>query len=179
MAAPSTTSEPRMLEPVSLKASTICFMQGTFASTMSSGRMTAKGSLPTISLAMRTAWPRPRGSGWRVKTILASLETERAISSSAVLFLAARVASSSKDLSKWSSMVVLPRPVTMMISVQPAATASSTPYWMRGLSTRTEHLLGRGFGGGEEASAESGGGEDCFADFLSHDSFDAVWMWKC
>src|SRR5580704_13457410 len=39
-------------------------------------------------------------------------------------------------------MVVLPRPVTMMISVQPAATASSTPYWMRGLSTRQSISLG-------------------------------------
>ena len=47
-----------------------------------------------------------------------------------------------RDLSKWSSMVVLPRPVTMMISVQPAATASSTPYWMRGLSTRQSISLG-------------------------------------
>ena len=60
----------------------------------------------------------------------------------AVLFLAAREASSSADLSKWSSMVDLPRPVTMMISVQPAATASSTPYWMRGLSTRQSISLG-------------------------------------
>src|ERR1700731_1077724 len=33
-------------------------------------------------------------------------------------------------------MVLLPRPVTIMISVQPAAMASSTPYWMSGLSTR-------------------------------------------
>src|ERR1700735_4667213 len=64
MAAPSTTSEPRMLDWVSLKASTICFMQGTVASTMSSGRRTAKGSSPTSSLAMRTAWPRRRGWGW-------------------------------------------------------------------------------------------------------------------
>src|ERR1700712_1878136 len=39
-------------------------------------------------------------------------------------------------------MVVLPRPVTMMISVQPAATASSTPYWMRGLSTRQSISFG-------------------------------------
>ena len=44
--------------------------------------------------------------------------------------------------SKWSSMVDLPREVTMMISVQPAATASSTPYWMSGLSTRQSISLG-------------------------------------
>src|SRR5689334_20586219 len=33
-------------------------------------------------------------------------------------------------------MAVLPRPVIMMIWSQPAAIASSTPYWMMGLSTR-------------------------------------------
>src|SRR5215470_13536276 len=32
-------------------------------------------------------------------------------------------------------MAVLPRPVMMMIWLQPAARASSTPYWMMGLST--------------------------------------------
>ena len=37
---------------------------------------------------------------------------------------------------------ILPRPVTMMISLQPAATASSTPYWMSGLSTRQSISLG-------------------------------------
>ena len=41
-----------------------------------------------------------------------------------------------------ASMVDLPRPVMMMISVQPAATASSTPYWMSGLSTRQSISLG-------------------------------------
>src|SRR5512146_2939725 len=33
-------------------------------------------------------------------------------------------------------MAVLPRPVTMMLWSQPEAMASSTPYWMIGLSTR-------------------------------------------
>lgn len=32
-------------------------------------------------------------------------------------------------------MAFLPRPVTMMTSSTPAAVASSTPYWMIGLST--------------------------------------------
>src|SRR5438309_8924199 len=32
-------------------------------------------------------------------------------------------------------MALLPRPVTMMIWSQPDASASSTPYWMMGLST--------------------------------------------
>src|SRR5688572_7739399 len=39
-------------------------------------------------------------------------------------------------------MAFLPRPVTMMIVVRPAATASSTTYWMMGLSTRGSISLG-------------------------------------
>src|SRR5438270_12506904 len=39
-------------------------------------------------------------------------------------------------------MEVLPRPVTMMIWSQPAAMASSTPYWMIGLSTSGSISLG-------------------------------------
>src|SRR3984957_15741238 len=68
--------------------------------------------------------------------------TEWTSSSRAVLFLARSAASSSGLESKWSSIVLLPRPVTMMISVQPAATASSTPYWIRGLSTRQSISFG-------------------------------------
>src|SRR6202022_4143370 len=40
-----------------------------------------------------------------------------------------------KEMSKWSTMARLSRPVTTMIWSMPAATASSTPYWMIGLST--------------------------------------------
>src|SRR6476646_511467 len=39
-------------------------------------------------------------------------------------------------------MDCLPRPVTMMIWSQPAAKASSTPYWIKGLSTRGSISLG-------------------------------------
>ena len=38
--------------------------------------------------------------------------------------------------SKWSSIAFLPRPVTRIMLSTPEATASSTPYWMVGLSTR-------------------------------------------
>ena len=38
-------------------------------------------------------------------------------------------------MSKWSIIAVLPRAVTMTIWSMPAATASSTAYWMIGLST--------------------------------------------
>ena len=43
-----------------------------------------------------------------------------------------------------------------------------------------EHLFGHGLGGGQEACAESGGGEDCFADFLGvMVPLEAIWLWKC
>src|SRR5688572_3330710 len=61
--------------------------------------------------------------------------TERTISSSWSLFLRSSSVSSSYALSKWSSMARLLRPVTKIISVMPAAAASSTAYWMSGLST--------------------------------------------
>ncbi|MNN65057.1 hypothetical protein D3C81_1805340 [compost metagenome] len=38
-------------------------------------------------------------------------------------------------MSKWSSSERLPRPVTMAISLSPASNASSTPYWINGVST--------------------------------------------
>src|SRR5579859_2225013 len=50
--------------------------------------------------------------------------------------------SSSGLTSKWSSMADLPRPVTMTIWSHPAASASSTPYWMMGLSTSASISLG-------------------------------------
>ena len=45
------------------------------------------------------------------------------------------VASSSPTRSKWFSSAFLLRPVIMSTSVSPAATASSTTYWIAGLST--------------------------------------------
>src|SRR5262249_35201098 len=55
--------------------------------------------------------------------------------SSSVLLRAASSASSSYALSKWSSMARLLRPVMKIMSWMPAAAASSTAYWIRGLST--------------------------------------------
>src|SRR5919106_3837345 len=68
--------------------------------------------------------------------------TERTISSSTSLFLRSSSVSSSYALSKWSSIARLLRPVTKIISVIPAAAASSTAYWMSGLSTIGSISLG-------------------------------------
>src|SRR5882724_3620841 len=56
-------------------------------------------------------------------------------SSSAVLLRSASSVSSSYALSKWSSIARLLRPVMKIMSVMPAAAASSTAYWISGLST--------------------------------------------
>src|SRR5713101_4867260 len=56
--------------------------------------------------------------------------------------LCSSVASSSKLRSKWSSMARLPRPVMTRMSVIPARAASSTTYWMAGLSTIGSISLG-------------------------------------
>src|SRR5689334_6606235 len=62
--------------------------------------------------------------------------------SRSVLPCCSRKNSSSKLRSKWSSMARLPRPVMMRMSVRPAATASSTTYWIDGLSTTGNISLG-------------------------------------
>ena len=60
------------------------------------------------------------------------------------LRLVARVSSvsSSYALSKWSSIARLLRPVMKIMSVMPAAAASSTAYWISGLSTIGSISLG-------------------------------------
>ena len=55
--------------------------------------------------------------------------------SSSNLPLDSKKCSSSSDRSKWSSSERLPRPVMTRMSVRPARTASSTTYWIEGLST--------------------------------------------
>jgi hypothetical protein len=104
--------------------------------------MTAKGSSPTKSLAQSTAWPSPSGSFLAHVADRASDETPRETASSSCLPFRSSVASSSKLWSKWSSIAPLPRPVTMMMCSIPDAIASSTPYWMMGLSTSASISLG-------------------------------------
>ena len=66
----------------------------------------------------------------------------RTIARSSCLPLLSRSDSSSGAESKWSSMARLLRPVTKIRSVMPAATASSTAYWISGLSTTGSISLG-------------------------------------
>ena len=64
-------------------------------------------------------------------------------SSSAFLPRAISASRNSVLWSKWSSMADLPRPVTKTNSSMPDARASSTAYWMSGLSTTGSISLGR------------------------------------
>src|SRR6185369_8225918 len=70
------------------------------------------------------------------------LETARTWSRRSVFPRSWSSRSSSYETSKWSSIAFLPRPVTMMMLVRPAAIASSITYWMIGLSTSGSISLG-------------------------------------
>jgi len=63
-------------------------------------------------------------------------------SSAFPLFWDSRNFSISIDRSKWSSMARLCQPVIMIASLMPEATASSTTYWMIGLSITGSISLG-------------------------------------
>src|SRR3954471_20459528 len=56
-------------------------------------------------------------------------------------------------------MADLPRPVMMMIWSQPAAIASSTPYWMMGLSTSGSISLGWAFVAGRKRVPQPAAGK--------------------
>ena len=112
------------------------------SSMMSSPSMTTNGSSPTCLRATDTAWPRPSGSPWRTKWMSASSASSTTSARSPILPFACSWYSSSKLRSKWSSRLRLFRPVMMRMSSMPAATASSTTYWIAGLSTTGSISLG-------------------------------------
>src|SRR5438093_9366284 len=68
-------------------------------------------------------------------------------------------------------MAFLPRPVTMMIFVSPAATASSMTYWMIGLSTSGSISLGWAFVAGRRRVPRPAAGKTALRIFIG--LFDA------
>src|SRR6266571_6745361 len=70
--------------------------------------------------------------------------------------------SSSKERSKWFSMERLPRPVMIKMSVMPAATASSTTYWIAGLSTTGSISFGCAFVAGRKRVPRPAAGMTAF-----------------
>ena len=132
-----------MLLPLWLYTSTICFNAPLGVSIKSSAKITAKGSLPTAACAHNTAWPKPNASVWRMyMQVMLGGRISRTCANSLSFWRNSNSVSNSYALSKWSSMLRLLRPVMNTISVQPASTASSTAYWIRGLSTIGSISLG-------------------------------------
>ena len=82
--------------------------------------------------------------------------------SSSNLPFASRKCSSSNERSKWSSMERLPRPVMMRMSVSPARTASSTTYWIDGLSTTGSIAFGCAFVAGRNRVPRPAAGMTAF-----------------
>src|SRR5690606_9454872 len=77
-------------------------------------------------------------------------EISRTIAKRSCFAFCSRTVSSSRDLSKWSSIARLPRPVMIRMSSMPEATASSTMYWIVGLSTMGSISLGWAFVAGKK-----------------------------
>src|SRR5713226_6743829 len=73
-------------------------------------------------------------------------------------------------MSKWSTMARLSRPVTTMIWSMPEATASSTPYWMMGLSTTGSISLGWALVAGRNRVPRPAAGKTAFRMLLIHHS---------
>src|SRR4029079_4808466 len=64
-------------------------------------------------------------------------------------------------------MAFLPRPVTMMMLVMPAATASSMTYWMMGLSTRGSISLGWALVAGRKRVPRPAAGNTALRSFIA------------
>src|SRR4029453_11527103 len=93
-------------------------------------------------------------------------EISRTSFRSSNLPLASRKCSSSKDRSKWSTMACLPRPMMMRMSVKPARTASSTTYWIAGLSRSGSISLGWALVAGRNRVPSPAAGTTAFRTFV-------------
>ncbi len=142
MWAGSTSMSAMIAAPVRSCSSSIVVSSGSRSSIRSSPSITANGESPTWARARSTAWPRPLGSPWRTKWMSAmSLESMTRLrrASSPLSF---SFTSSSGTESKWFEIAFLLRPMITRMSVMPACAASSTTYWIAGLSTTGSISLG-------------------------------------
>lgn len=118
-------------------------MHGTSDDVIVSPRRTANASSPSMCfLAQYMASPSPFCSFCLTKYMSARSEMASTSSRYSFLLFFLRKYSSSNDLSKWSSIDLLPLPVIMSMSSMPEATASSTTYWIVGLSNTGNISLG-------------------------------------
>ncbi len=135
-------------------------------STSSSGSTTAKGSLPTMSRAHHTAWPRPSGACWRVKLTGAGFG-----------LVARQDLHFSLLAAGLQRGVKLVHAVEMVLDHALVAAGDEDEMFDAGLPGLIDHILdqrlvddGQHFlrhrlGGGQDAGAEAGDREDGFADF--------------
>ena len=139
------------------------------AFTSTSGSNTANGSLPTISRAHQTAWPRPSGLCWRVKLAGAGFRQVGYRAQLVFLLLAALVERGFE----------LELAVEMILDHALVAPGDENEMLDAGLARLVhdvldqrpvdhgQHFLRHGLGGGQEAGAETGDGKDGFADAVS------------
>ena len=135
-------------------------------STSSSGSTTANGSLPTMSRAHHTAWPRPSGACCRVK-LMAPASGWSARQNLLLGLLAARR----------QRGVEFEHAVEMILDHALVAAGDEDEMFDAGLPGLVDHILdqrlvddGQHFlrhrlGGGQDAGAEAGDRENGFADF--------------
>ena len=151
------------------KTSTICFMQGTVLSMMSSPSMTANGSSFTRSLAISTAWPSPSCSPCLTYETLIMLEIAWTCSSSSWRPRAARWRSSSYETSK----VVLDRVLALAGHDDDRGQARGDGLLDHVLDDRLvderQHLLGLRLRRGQEARPQAGRGEHRLSDLPPRD----------
>src|SRR4029079_12436063 len=114
------------------------------------------------SLAISTAWPSPSCSFWRTYATWARSLIARTCRSISMSPFSSSRCSSSYDRSKWSSIARFWLEVTMMTCSMPAATASSTAYWMIGLSTSGSISFGCALVAGRKRVPQPAAGKTAF-----------------
>ena len=151
------------LLPRSSKISIMRPMVGVSLQIRSSGKKTAKGSSPTESRAVRTAWPNPRACFWYTHETSAISEISTIWRRRRSLPRFSRAASSAATRPKYWPVASWPAEMTTTIRSIPAWAASATRVVDGRRIQNREHDLGHRPGRGKETSAEAGGGNDRLA----------------
>ena len=133
---------------------------------MSSPNKTANGLFPMCLFAHNIACPRPSCSFCLMKCMSARPEIFFIDSRISFSPFSSRKFSSSTDLSKWSSIVLLFRPVMIMMSSMPDAAASSTTNWIVGLSMIGSISFGCAFVAGRKRVPNPAAGITAFVIFF-------------
>ena len=131
--------------PVRSCSASMVLSSSSRSSIRSSPSRTANGSLPDVVLGLQHGVPEALGLALPDEVHVPELGGLADLGQPLGSPFASRAASSSGTASKWSASVRLERPVMSRTSSSPAATASSTTYWIAGLSTTGSISLGVAF----------------------------------